>query len=69
MKNGMMRNTHGEIEVTGFLRSDHTERYCRNGDEIRGSLYMYLWLSGKPIGTGHLFQNDDRDVSSYGGCT
>lgn len=21
-----------EIEVTGFLRSDHTERYCRNGD-------------------------------------
>ena len=20
-----------EIEVTGFLRSDHTERYCRNG--------------------------------------
>ena len=23
-----------EIEVTGFLRSDHTERYCRNGEEI-----------------------------------
>ena len=23
-----------EIEVTGFLRSDHTEHYCRNGEEI-----------------------------------
>lgn len=23
-----------EIEVTGFLYSDHTERYCRNGEEI-----------------------------------
>lgn len=23
-----------EIEVTGFLRGDHTERYCRNGEEI-----------------------------------
>lgn len=23
-----------EIEVTRFLRGDHTERYCRNGEEI-----------------------------------
>lgn len=23
-----------EIEVTGFLHGDHTERYCRNGEEI-----------------------------------
>ena len=23
-----------EVEVTGFLRGDHTERYCRNGEEI-----------------------------------
>lgn len=23
-----------EIEVTGFLRGEHTERYCRNGEEI-----------------------------------
>ncbi len=23
-----------EIEVTGFLHSDHTEHYCRNGEEI-----------------------------------
>ena len=23
-----------EIEVTGFLRSDHSEHYCRNGEEI-----------------------------------
>lgn len=22
------------IEVIGFIRSDHTERYCRNGEEI-----------------------------------
>lgn len=22
------------VEVTGFLRGDHTERYCRNGEEI-----------------------------------
>ena len=22
------------IEVTGFLHGDHTERYCRNGEEI-----------------------------------
>ena len=23
-----------EIEVTGYLNSDHTEEYCRNGEEI-----------------------------------
>ncbi len=23
-----------EIEVTGFLRGDRTERYCRNGEEV-----------------------------------
>ena len=23
-----------EIKVIGFLRGDHTERYCRNGEEI-----------------------------------
>lgn len=23
-----------EIEVIGFLRGDHTERYCHNGEEI-----------------------------------
>lgn len=23
-----------EIEVVGVLRSDHIERYCRNGEEI-----------------------------------
>ena len=22
------------IEVTGFIHGDHTERYCRNGEEI-----------------------------------
>ena len=23
-----------EIEVIGFLRGGHTERYCRNGEEV-----------------------------------
>ena len=23
-----------EIEVIGFLHGDHTERYCRNGEEV-----------------------------------
>jgi len=23
-----------EIKVIGFLRRDHTERYCRNGEEV-----------------------------------
>ena len=22
-----------QVEVTGFLRGDHTERYCRNGED------------------------------------
>lgn len=26
------------VEVTGFMRGDHTEHYCRNGEEI-GDLY------------------------------
>ena len=26
------------VEVIGFLRGDHTERYCRNGEEI-GDIY------------------------------
>ena len=35
-----------EIEVTGFLRSDHTERYCRNGEEI-GDKYVSTY--GCPV--------------------
>ena len=27
-----------KIEVIGFLRGDHTERYCRNGEEV-GDVY------------------------------
>lgn len=37
-----------EIEVTGFLRSDHTERYCRNGEEI-GDTYTCTY--GCPVNT------------------
>lgn len=35
-----------EIEVTGFLRGDHTERYCRNGEEI-GDKYFCTY--GCPV--------------------
>ena len=37
-----------EIAVTGFLRSDHTERYCRNGEEI-GDKYSCTY--GCPVNT------------------
>lgn len=36
------------IDVTGFLRSDHTERYCRNGEEI-GDTYTCTY--GCPVNT------------------
>ena len=29
------------VEVTGFLRSDRTERYCRNGEEIGSTAIIY----------------------------
>ncbi len=32
------------IEVTGFLRGDHTERYCRNGEEI-GDKYTCTYVN------------------------
>lgn len=35
-----------EIQVTGFLRGDHTERYCRNGEEI-GDTYRCTY--GCPV--------------------
>ena len=35
-----------EIEVTGFLRSDHTENYCRNGEE--------RWSEGGRDGRGRV---------------
>ena len=34
-----------EIEVTGFLNGDHTERYCRNGEEVG---YKYTCTYGCP---------------------
>ena len=33
-----------EIEVIGFLRSDHTERYCRNGEVINIHVHMAVQL-------------------------
>ena len=37
-----------EIEVTGFLRGEHTEGYCRNGEEI-GDKYTCTY--GCPVNT------------------
>lgn len=34
------------IEVIGFLRSDHTERYCRNGEEVGD---QYTCTYGCPV--------------------
>lgn len=34
------------IEVTGLLRADHTERYCRNGEEV-GDVYTCTY--GCPV--------------------
>ncbi|NRZ12707.1 hypothetical protein DFR90_005305 [Clostridium beijerinckii] len=57
-----------EIEVTGFLRSDHTERYCRNGEEV-GDKYTCTY--GCPVnndGQGICFKSNDNYVSNHGGC-
>ena len=35
-----------KIEVIGFLRGDHTERYCRNGEEV-GDVYTCTY--GCPV--------------------
>ena len=35
-----------KIEVIGFLRGDHTERYCRTGEEIG---YKYTCTYGCPV--------------------
>ena len=35
-----------KVEVTGFLHGDHTERYCRNGEEI-GDTYSCTY--GCPV--------------------
>ena len=69
-----------EIEVTGFLRGDHTEHYCRNGEEI-GDKYTCTY--GCPVnkdGQGicskvmlimgwawYLFQSNADYVPNHGG--
>ena len=35
-----------KIEVIGFLRGDHTENYCRNGEEIGD---IYTCTNGCPV--------------------
>ena len=57
-----------EIEVTGFLRGDHTERYCRNGEEI-GDKYSCTY--GCPVnaqGYRDLFKSNDDVISRHGSC-
>ena len=44
-----------EIEVTGFLRGDHTEHYCRNGEEIGDK---YSCTHGCPV------NGDGQGISS-----
>ena len=50
MKNGMKKWYDEEyefkVEVIGFLRGDHTERYCRNGEEV-GETYTCTY--GCPV--------------------
>lgn len=43
-----------QIEVTGFLRGNSTERFCRNGEEIGDRYNLYLWLSCQWAGRGNL---------------
>ena len=43
------------VEVTGFLHGDHTERYCRNGEEISDTYTcpdgcVIFKLTAKPLG-------------------
>ena len=40
-----------QVEVTGFLRGDHTERYCRNGEEV-GDRYTCTYMAARSIRTG-----------------
>ena len=41
-----------EIEVIGFLRGDHTERYCRNGEEIGDKYTCTYGCPGNQDGHG-----------------
>ena len=57
-----------EIEVTDFLHSDYTERYCRNGEEI-GDKYTCTY--GCPVQCQwprNLLQNHDDDIPYHGSC-
>ena len=51
-----------EIEVAGFLRGEHTERYCRNGEEIALTPIEFeiLWLlashPGRVYSTDEIFE-------------
>ena len=56
------------VEVTGFLHGDHTERYCRNGEEI-GDVYKCTY--GCPVnkdGYGICSKTNNDVVSLDGSC-
>ncbi len=56
-----------QIEVIGFLRGDHTEQYCRNGEEIGDTYTCNLWLPCQRSWAGHLLQSHDDPVLRHGG--
>ena len=50
------------VEVTGFLHGDHTERYCRNGEEI-GDKYTCTY--GCPVKVYEAWSgNSDKRAAS-----
>ena len=51
-----------QVEVTGFLRGDHTERYCRNGEEVGDRYTCVLFrLTAKKLGNENFFKGNFLD--------
>ena len=55
------------VEVTGFLRGDHTERYCRNGEEVGDTYTCTYGCPGEPGRVRHLLQDHDDALPPHGG--
>lgn len=45
-----------QIEVTGFLRGDHTEHYCRNGEEIGINIYALTAVRSMQMDRGSVLR-------------
>ena len=48
------------VEVTGFLHGDHTERYCRNGEEL-----MATPLGNENFHKGGFWDYPDETIINY----